>query len=76
MARVDIQTIIPVLSLLINICVITAKSLRNKVCDFNDLILDRKLDLLIVSESWLKPTDPDYIFRINPIISMQMLHPQ
>ena len=67
MAGVDIQTVIPVFSLLINICVINAQSLRNKVCDFNDLILDRKLDFLIVSESWLKPSDPDYIFRVNSL---------
>ena len=70
MAGVDIQTVIPVFSLLINICVINAQSLRNKVCDFNDLILDRKLDFLIVSESWLKPSDPDYILRVNPATSM------
>ena len=61
------QTAIPVFSLLINICVINAQSLRNKVCDFNDLIIDRELDFLIVSESWLKPTDPDYIFRVNSL---------
>ena len=66
------QTAIPVFTLLINICVIiicviNAQSLRNEVCDYNDLIIDRELDFLIVSKSWLKPTDPDYIFRVNSL---------
>ena len=59
------QGVIPVFTLLINICVVNAQSLRNKVCDYNDLILERKLDFLFVSESWLKHTDPDYVFRVN-----------
>ena len=59
------QGVIPVFTLLINICVVNAQSLRNKVCDYNDLILKRKLDFLFVSESWLKHTDPDYVFRVN-----------
>ena len=59
------QGVIPVFALLINICVVDAQSLRNKVCDFNNLILERKLDFLFVSESWLKHTDPDYVCWVN-----------
>lgn len=53
---------LPVFSILLSLCVVNAQSLRNKVCDFHDLLLERNLDFLLVSESMLKPSDPDYVF--------------
>ena len=57
----------PVFSILLSLCVVNAQSLRNKVCDFHDLLLERNLDFLLVSESWLKPSDPDYVLRIGEL---------
>ena len=58
---------LPVFSILLSLCVVNAQSLRNKVCDFHDLLLERNLDFLLVSESWLKPSDPDYVLRVGEL---------
>ena len=60
-------SIIPTLSLLLNFCVLNAQSLRNKVSDLNDLITERKLDILVVTESWLKPSDPEYYHKVSEL---------
>ena len=55
------------LKLLLNIAVINAQSIRPKVCDLNDVITERQLDLLIITETWIKSTDGDYGMLINQL---------
>ena len=43
----------------IKVGVINTRSIRNKVIDFQEMILDNSLDLIAVTETWL--TDEDYI---------------
>ena len=40
--------------------VINARSLRNKLLDFQAVVYTRKIDIVIVSETWLDNTVPDY----------------
>ena len=40
--------------------VINARSLRNKLLDFQAIVYTRKIDIVIVSETWLDNTVPDY----------------
>lgn len=40
--------------------VINARSLRNKLLDFQAVVYTRKIDIIIVSEPWLDNTVPDY----------------
>ena len=65
MARVPVRGVIPVFTLLIKISAVNAQCLTNKVCDYNDLILERKLDFLSVSETWLKHTDLNVHFEYS-----------
>ena len=45
--------------------VISARSLQNKLLDFQAVVYTRKIDIVIVSETWLDNTVPDYKFLLN-----------
>ena len=41
-------------------CVLNIQSAQNKVCNLNDIMVERNLDFMVLSEFWLKPTNADY----------------
>ena len=43
------------------------QSARNKVGDINDILTERCLDFMIMTEFWMKPDDPDYYLQIGDI---------
>ena len=48
------------------LCVLNARSLRNKSSTFVDLVCDSKADLFAVSESWLTVNDTAILSEITP----------
>ena len=60
-------SIVPLVNFLLNFCVLNAQSIRNKVSDLNDLIIERKLDVLVITESWLKMSDPEYALKVKEL---------
>jgi exonuclease III len=52
----------------LKICLQNARSVRNKTLAINDLIVDKHIDLLAITESWLKDdgTDNEKISKIKP----------
>ena len=48
------------------LCVLNARSLRNKSATFVDLVCDSKADLFAVSETWLTVNDTAILSEITP----------
>ena len=44
-----------ILKLVLEACVLNTLSIRNKVCDLPDIVSERHLDIMVMTESWLKP---------------------
>ena len=60
-------TYVTVFSYVFQLCVLNIQSPRNKVGGLNDIISERNLDFMVLTEFWLKPTDPDYFVHTNDI---------
>ena len=59
---------IPVIfKLVLEACVLNAQSICNKVCDLHDIVSERHLDIMVMTESWLKPEHPDYHLKVKEI---------
>ena len=58
-------SIVPLVNFLMNFRVLNAQSIRNKVSEVNDLIIERKLDVLVITESWLKMSDLEYALKVK-----------
>ena len=54
------HTYVTVFSHVFQMCVLNIQSARNKVGDLNDIMVERNLDFMVLTEFWLKPTDADY----------------
>ena len=52
---------------MLSIAVINAQSIRPKVCCLNDLIIDRGLDILFITETWIKRSHGDYGMLVNQL---------
>ena len=50
----------------INFCVLNCRSVRNKTVEFVHLLNEHKLDLIALTESWIKPEDTSVIGNITP----------
>lgn len=48
------------------LCVLNARSLRNKSAAFLDFVCDSKVDLFAVSETWLIDNDTSILSEITP----------
>ena len=60
-------TYVTIFSHLFQCCVVNMQSARNKVGDINDILTERCLDFMIMTEFWMKPDDPDYYLQIGDI---------
>ena len=58
--RIMALTYVTVFSHVFQMCVLNIQSARNKVGDLNDIMVERNLDFMVITEFWLKPTDADY----------------
>ncbi|XP_068707641.1 uncharacterized protein [Montipora foliosa] len=54
---------------LLNFCILNAGSINNKTLIIKDYVVEKKIDILALTETWLKPDDDsDYITRdITPL---------
>ena len=52
----------------LNFCLLNARSINNKTLQIKDYVVDKKIDIFALTETWLKPDDcSDYIIRdISP----------
>ena len=49
---------------LLNFCILNDRSINNKTLIIKDDVVDKKVDILALTETWLKPDDDsDYITR-------------
>ena len=55
------------LKLMLHIAVLNAQSVRQKVCCLHDTITERGLDLLILTETWIKKSEGDYGTLVNQL---------
>ena len=55
------------LSLMLNIAAINAQSIRPKVCCLHDTIIDRGLDVMFLTETWIKQSHGDYGMLVNQL---------
>ena len=60
---------VTVFSYLLQLCVINIQNIRNKVGEFNDMLFERNLDFMLLTEFWMEPTDADYHFQVGKIDS-------
>ena len=51
----------------LNFCSINTQSIRNKSIDFTELVLQHNLDIVAVSETWLRPYDSAVIAELTPM---------
>ena len=51
---------------LINFCSLNARSVANKVDSFIDFVLSNNLDIVAITETWIKPTDNITINSVTP----------
>ena len=52
---------------MLHIAVLNAQSVRQKICCLNDTITERGLDLLILTETWIKKSEGAYGTLINQL---------
>ena len=50
---------------IVSFCVLNVRSARNKVGDIYDEFSEKKLDFMVATEFWLKPSDPDYHLQVK-----------
>ncbi|XP_071965651.1 uncharacterized protein [Antedon mediterranea] len=50
----------------IKFCSINTRSVRNKTTEFVDFVIEHNLDVVALSETWLKPEDTSVIGNITP----------
>ena len=55
------------LKLMLNIAVINAQLIRPKVCCLHDTIIDRGLDVVFLTETWIKQSHGDYGMLVNQL---------
>ena len=59
---------------IVSFCVLNVRSARNKVGDIYDEFSEKKLDFLVATEFWLKPSDPDYHLQVKDFNDLKFIN--
>ena len=51
----------------LNFCSINTQSIRNKTIEFHEFVLQQNLDIVAISETWLRPDDNAIIAELTPV---------